>query len=266
MKLARLPLAVCLLAGLPLLPAAVLVDPTGGTVLTDSADDWSSDARSIGFSFNFFGTPQTEIYVNSNGNLTFGAGDGEYINTALTGTMPRIAAFWDDLYMPGGAILETTGPGVYAVTWLAVDTYSFEGQPVTAQAALFGAGNAFGFAPGSIAFSYGLVSTLNEEYDGIDPPGDGDGVTVGLDAGDGVRARFAPGSMNGLFITLADFDANVPSGDSPNYILFSPTGRGGDYAVTIAPGSEVPEPSSVILISSGIALIIVRRRPVLRRG
>ncbi|MCC6538222.1 MAG: PEP-CTERM sorting domain-containing protein [Bryobacterales bacterium] len=268
MKLARLTLAaVCLLAGAPLLPAALLVDPTGGTVLVDDADDWSSDARGIGFAFNFFGTPHTEIYVNSNGNATFSGGDTEYENSPLgaAGGLARIAPFWDDLYMPGGSIVETKGPGLYAVTWLGVDTYSYADEPVTAQLALFGAGNAFGFAPGTIAFSYGVVTTLNDEYrpnpdDGpLDPVGMG--VTVGLESGDGMHVD-APGSMAGMFLTLAAFESRVPVGDTPGYLLFTPDARGGGYTVT----GDVPEPASVILISSGLALILVRRRTASERG
>lgn len=48
----------------------------------------------------FCGTTYTSFWVNSNGNVTFGAGSTEFNETAagfLTSPHPRIAACWDDL-------------------------------------------------------------------------------------------------------------------------------------------------------------------------
>lgn len=42
-------------------------------VALPAADDISSPATNLGFEVNFFGQSFSSIYVNSNGNLTFGA-------------------------------------------------------------------------------------------------------------------------------------------------------------------------------------------------
>jgi len=97
MRLASLPLAA--LASLSLLlaapaQAALLVDPVGGTPVTfDDADEGSSEPVNLGFSFNFFGTNYSQVYVNTNGNLTFGGANPSGFNTRLGEdvTFPLIA-------------------------------------------------------------------------------------------------------------------------------------------------------------------------------
>ena len=58
----------------------------------------------IEFPFNFYGNEYTTVFPSSNGYLTFGAGDDDFtVDLAeFLGTLPRIAAFWNDL--------DTTGP------------------------------------------------------------------------------------------------------------------------------------------------------------
>lgn len=72
--------------------------PPSSTVLT-LADDATAKIP-IGFSFPFFGKTYTKLFVNSDGNLTFGAGDGVPAerdeSRFLTGA-PRIAALYADL-------------------------------------------------------------------------------------------------------------------------------------------------------------------------
>jgi hypothetical protein len=62
-------------------------------------DDMSTDAVSIGFGVNFFGSSYSELYVNNNGNVTFGDALPTYTPFGLTtntGT-PIIAAFFADV-------------------------------------------------------------------------------------------------------------------------------------------------------------------------
>lgn len=50
-----------------------------------------------GFSFPFYGDDYDGVYVNTNGGLTFGAGDTDYDVAATEVTTPGIAVFWGDM-------------------------------------------------------------------------------------------------------------------------------------------------------------------------
>ncbi len=53
----------------------------------------------LAFTFNFYGVAYNDIYVGSNGFITFGAGDTDFSESLpeFLGNEPRIAGFWDDL-------------------------------------------------------------------------------------------------------------------------------------------------------------------------
>lgn len=67
-------------------------------VWEDPFVDDRSEPVPIGFDFMYQGQVWDEVYINSNGNLTFGVGDGNWIDSTddfLYGP-PRIAVLWDD--------------------------------------------------------------------------------------------------------------------------------------------------------------------------
>jgi len=80
-------------------PAFEWIDiSTTGTALV-LADDASSAALPLGFAFTFYGVDKNEVFVGSNGLLTFGAGSTAFSNTFLPSAVTPndvIAPFWDD--------------------------------------------------------------------------------------------------------------------------------------------------------------------------
>jgi hypothetical protein len=71
-----------------------------GTVLTElSGRDDFFQSVSLPFSFDFYGTAQSSVFVSTNALLTFGSGNTSFVNTDLTTspTQAAIAVFWDDL-------------------------------------------------------------------------------------------------------------------------------------------------------------------------
>ena len=71
---------------------------------------------------NFFGTNYTGLYLNNNGNITFGSPTGEFTPFVLTGSTgnPIIAAFFADVDTGGGATVTTPGgtsTGTNLVYW-----------------------------------------------------------------------------------------------------------------------------------------------------
>jgi hypothetical protein len=81
-------------------PAVGWIDISSlGTPLT-LTDDIASGAIPIGFAFPFFENSYSEIFVGSNGLLTFGAGSADRNNSNIpSATSPNnlIAMWWDDL-------------------------------------------------------------------------------------------------------------------------------------------------------------------------
>jgi probable HAF family extracellular repeat protein len=72
------------------------------TIIT-TADDQSNPVNLGGGAFNFYGRTYTganQLYISSNGLITFGSGNSEYSNTDLSAGDPSqaaIAPLWDDL-------------------------------------------------------------------------------------------------------------------------------------------------------------------------
>ena len=129
-----------------------------------SLGDDTSLAVPLPFDFPFNGTMYPAVFVNSNGNLTFGAGSTDFSETVgefLSGP-PRIAPLWDDLNPgAGGMVVVSTT----ASTW----TVSFQNVPE------FGGvtGNNFSVtlhAGGAIDLAYG-TTTHNDGLVGVTPGG-----------------------------------------------------------------------------------------------
>ncbi len=82
--------------------------PTPNAPLLVGVDDGTaalSPADLSGFSFRFYNTTYTSLYISSNGLLTFGSANSAYDNTDLTSGLPpaAIAPLWDDLVVGGGS-------------------------------------------------------------------------------------------------------------------------------------------------------------------
>lgn len=103
------------------IPAAAI----GSTVMAQG-DDTFVYLPFTTFQFPFYGSVYTDVYVNSNGNITFGAGDpslGGSPSTMATGS-PRISPWWDDLNPGvGGAVAYTETPTSLSVSWIGVPEF-----------------------------------------------------------------------------------------------------------------------------------------------
>lgn len=146
----------------------------------DQSDD-SSFPVPLNFDFTFYGIDYNEVFVGTNGYLTFGKGDREYDNYSFPVLgLPRIAPFFDDL------IVRRENSGVYYLTegtapnrrlivlWCEEDHYSTSPNSVWFEAILYEGTN-------QIEFQY-QDTTFGDEHDY------GRSATVGIDSGDGENA------------------------------------------------------------------------------
>ncbi|MBI2818920.1 MAG: hypothetical protein HYX73_02985 [Acidobacteria bacterium] len=145
----------------------ILLNPSPASNPQNIGDDGSREVP-IGFSFPYFGSSYTSIFVNSDGNLTFGAGDvastARSLGRFLAGP-PRIAPYFADLDPSvAGQLTYLSTVSRFVVTWSQVPDFSRTGigPRETVQVSL---------APdGRIQFSYSGINGT-ESVVGISPGG-----------------------------------------------------------------------------------------------
>ena len=94
-------------------------------------DDDDGRKVSMEFSFPFFGQEHDEVFINTDGNLTFGKGDASCRARDLerfTGEMPRIGVFYQDLtpFDWDSSIEVKSSSDKMTITWFSVLTWSWE--------------------------------------------------------------------------------------------------------------------------------------------
>ena len=134
--------------------AAPSFDAALGSPLTLGDDD--TVEVPLGFAFPFLGATYTSVWVNSDGNVTFGAGDVEKARrdaARLIGGPPRVAPLLSDLDpSAGGSISARVDADRVVVTWSAVPEY-FLGNANTFQVTLE--------ANGTITLAYQSLDAQN---------------------------------------------------------------------------------------------------------
>jgi uncharacterized protein (TIGR03437 family) len=154
-----------------------------GTPLAALDDD---DTRPVGlpFAFPFFGVTYNQVWVNSDGNLTFTVGDSASTDRSLgrmTAGPPRISPLFDDLNpaQTAGGVRVFADSTRVVVSWVNVPEYAQDGTgpPQTFQVRLY--------PDGRIQFSYAGISASS--------------AVVGV----------APGNLQGS-TTLVDFRTDPP--------------------------------------------------------
>ncbi len=137
------------------------ISSTGTTVSFPTNDDDATQIP-IGFSFPMYGVAYTNVFVSTNGLLTFGAANTAQTNADLTSSPSQaaIAPFWDDLVVSGSSatkvVYQVLGTGAatkLVVLWNNVSFYndSSKSGGVTFEAELG--------INGSIRFNYQTLNT-----------------------------------------------------------------------------------------------------------
>jgi len=93
--------------------------------ILDAGDDTSNEVA-LPFGFKFAGQTWHSVFVNSNGNLTFGQGNSDFSESEaeLLAGPPRIAALWDDLDASTGLVIaENVGPLATRIHFVSVPEF-----------------------------------------------------------------------------------------------------------------------------------------------
>lgn len=97
----------------------------------DGLGDDDTRGATLPFPFPFYGTNYRDLFVNSDGNLTFGEGDGASADRSLGRAIagpPRIAALFRDLDPSrAGTVRVLSQPTRFVVSWVAVPDYRDSG-------------------------------------------------------------------------------------------------------------------------------------------
>jgi len=149
----------------------------------------------LSFDFPFFGQSYRRLFLNSDGNFTFGEGDSASTARSLErflGGPPRIALFFADLdATAGGEVRVLNGADRFVVTWDAVPEWGKE-EPSTFQIEIV--------RDGTIYMRYGAVVSAAGGIVGVAPGGTGEGDVSLVDFGGesreiagGIAERFLRG-------------------------------------------------------------------------
>lgn len=176
-------------------------------------DDGSSDAVDVPFPLTFFGQEYDQLFVNNNGNVTFGSDLAQYTPSDLTGPtdVPIIAPFFADVDTrdPGSAqVTYGASPdgSTFCVNWADVGYFGEHSDLLdTFQLLLTKDDTGEGRGPGDfdITFNYDQVAwETGDASDGVDGLG-GTSAAAGFSAGTGFPGTFVqlPGSFeNGALL------------------------------------------------------------------
>ena len=250
----------------PLTRATPVLAIAGSSTLA-ATDDGSTGLINIGFTMKLGATSYTQLFVNNNGNISFGAAVSTYTPAALsTLTSPMIAAYLGDVDTRGtgsgvttyGATTFTTLDNIvrnaFVVNWNNVGYYNRKTDKLDTFQLLFvdrGAGNF------DVMYNYEkILWETGDASGGVGGLG-GTSARVGFTSGTAASAvEFAgsgtPGALlNGGSKAQVNY-TNVPlSGlytrDAGRYVVSFSGGTGSMAAPTVA-----PEPSSVVLVGAAV--------------
>jgi hypothetical protein len=162
-------------------------DPSGRN------DDGFSGPKNLGFTLNFFGTPQTQFFVNNNGNISFGNGISAFTPAGPTGApQPIISPFFADVDTrdPASGVVHIRQDiaNELIVTWDAVGYFGAHADKLDSfQLVVRGPGFAIPAGEGAIGFFY---KTMQWET------GDASGGSGGF-GGTPAAVGFGDGAGNG---------------------------------------------------------------------
>jgi gliding motility-associated-like protein len=171
------------------------VDPDGSyTNAIGPNDDGSTALLPIPFNFCFYGNQITGVYVNNNGNISFGAPFGTFSSASFPDpNFDMVAPFWGDIDtrlvggQPNGEVWYKITPTAMYVNWVDCGYFSMhDDKKVTFQLIITDGTDPAVPGGNNIAFCYKNMDwTTGDASQGVNGFG-GTPATVGINQGNGV--------------------------------------------------------------------------------
>ncbi|CAN5434245.1 hypothetical protein BH09BAC5_BH09BAC5_01240 [soil metagenome] len=164
-------------------------------------DDGSTAAINLPFVFCFYGQIQNQVYINNNGNVSFGSSYGSFSSATFPSSLyTMIAPFWADVdtrSASSGVVYYKMTPTAMIVHWQNVGYYNQHVDKVNDFQLILTDGTDPLLPSGSnVGFCYGDMQwTTGDASSGVNGFG-GTAATVGANMGDGIN-----------YIQIGTFDA-----------------------------------------------------------
>jgi len=236
---------------------------TAGAVVTGfetntlpANDDGFVGPVGIGFTVNFFGLVDNQLWVNNNGNVTFGSGLSTFTPFGLgTVNLPQIAPFFADVDTRVGNVTKYgtgsfDGHGAFGATWRDVGYYDEHIDKLNTFQLLLVDRSDTGAGNFDIVFNYDKIQWETGDASGgiggFGPISASAGYTNGQ-----TPPTFFP--LPGSLVPGAFLDSNLVTGLTHNHLNSDVNGR---YIFsaregTVTGGEAVPEPASMSLLAVG---------------
>ncbi|MEP6834153.1 MAG: nidogen-like domain-containing protein [Gemmatimonas sp.] len=204
-------------------------------------DDGFSGPINFGYTLNFFGNNYTQFYANNNGNISFGAGISAFVPTGPTGAAsPVISAWFADVdtrgTLSGVLHIRQDVANETILTWDQVGRYNGQDDLLNSfQMIIRGPSYSVPNGEGSIGFFYKKMPWETTSTSQT--------AAVGFGDGSGNSEVLAGSTVPGLNTVVQD-----------HYIWFD------QNLVVVPPTTNAPEPSTYVLMLSGLGAIAVAAR------
>ncbi|MBS4028052.1 MAG: T9SS type A sorting domain-containing protein [Ignavibacteriales bacterium] len=218
-------------------------------------DDGFTLPIELQFQFDLYGQSDSIIYINNNGNISFGGGFSTYTSSGFpVSGFPMIAPFWADVDTRNplsGLVYFKSEPHRFTVIWEDVGYYSSQADKRNTYEVIITDGNDPLIGTGAnVCFSYGDMQWTTGSASGGTGGFGGSPATVGVNKGDGTNY-----ALIGLFDqagTAYDGPGGINDGvdylDEQDYIFY--VGQAGN---NIPPIPTKFPPKNTITLQAGLS-------------